>query len=87
VDRATSRRRKCPMKWSNKIAMLGIRGYQIAISPILSRWVRCRFYPTCSEYALTSVQRHGVIQGSKKAFARLRRCNKYNLDSCMDLPD
>jgi putative membrane protein insertion efficiency factor len=75
------------MKWPNKIATLGIRGYQIAISPILSRWVHCRFYPTCSEYALASIQKYGAITGGKKAMARLRRCNKYNLDTCMDLPD
>ena len=74
------------MKWPSRIATLGIWGYRIAISPILSRWVHCRFYPTCSEYALISIRQHGVIRGSKKAIARLRRCNPNNLESCMDLP-
>lgn len=74
------------MKWPSKIATLGIRGYQITISPVLSRFVRCRFYPTCSEYTLVSVKKYGIVRGGKRAIARLRRCNKYNLDSCMDLP-
>ncbi len=75
------------MKLPSKIAALGIRSYQAIISPILSRWVRCRFYPTCSEYALLSIEKYGIVRGSKKTLARLRRCNPYNLDTCIDLPD
>ncbi len=74
------------MKLMNKIAISSIMGYQKIISPILSRWVCCRFYPTCSEYALISIKKHGLIKGIYKTIQRLRKCNKYNLDSCIDLP-
>lgn len=74
------------MKWPSKIGVAAIRGYQTAISPILSRWVRCRFYPTCSEYMLLSIQKSGLIKGGWQGLKRWRRCNPHNLESCMDLP-
>ncbi len=50
-----------------------IRGYQLAISPLLGP--RCRFYPSCSCYAYTAVERFGVIRGSWLALKRLLRCH------------
>jgi putative membrane protein insertion efficiency factor len=71
-----------------KIAMKAVRGYQIFISPVLSDLgVRCRFYPTCSQYAILALQKNGFLKGTKQIFQRLRRCNKYNLDSCIDYPE
>ena len=55
------------------LAMMGmIRLYQRAVSPTLGR--NCRFSPTCSTYAYTSLQRHGLIRGSWLALRRLARC-------------
>lgn len=55
------------------LAMMGmIRLYQRAVSPTLGR--NCRFSPTCSAYAYTSLQRHGLIRGSWLALRRLARC-------------
>lgn len=56
------------------------------ISPILSRRVHCRFYPTCSEYAVLSIRKYGLLRGTQKTIRRLRKCNRYNLDSCIDYP-
>jgi putative membrane protein insertion efficiency factor len=68
-------------------AALGlIRAYQRFLSPVLSRWVCCRFYPTCSEYAYLSIQRNGLMNGTRMSIRRLRRCRPDNLDSCIDLP-
>ncbi len=50
-----------------------IRFYQRKISPLFLP--RCRYYPTCSQYAVEAVERHGVIKGSLLAIARLLRCN------------
>ncbi|MFN2309913.1 MAG: membrane protein insertion efficiency factor YidD [Gammaproteobacteria bacterium] len=49
-----------------------IRGYRYALSP----WVgqHCRFYPTCSCYAETAIERHGVWRGTWLAARRLGRC-------------
>ncbi len=38
----------------------------------------CRFYPTCSEYALESVQKFGVIKGIYKSLKRILRCHPFN---------
>ena len=59
-----------------KILVLFIRGYQYLISPLLGP--HCRFYPTCSSYAQTAVERHGVFRGSWFALRRLARCHPWN---------
>ncbi len=50
-----------------------IRGYQILISPWLAP--RCRYYPTCSQYALEAVEVHGAWRGIWLALKRLGRCH------------
>ncbi len=50
-----------------------IRFYQKKISPLFGP--QCRYYPTCSQYAIEAVERHGVFKGSLLAMARLLRCN------------
>ncbi|MBM3634961.1 MAG: membrane protein insertion efficiency factor YidD [Actinobacteria bacterium] len=50
-----------------------VRGYQRTISPMLPR--RCKYYPTCSEYAVQSIQIYGVSRGLVLAGWRLLRCN------------
>ena len=50
-----------------------LRGYKRWISPMLPR--ACRFVPTCSEYALEAVERHGALRGSWLALTRLLRCH------------
>ena len=50
-----------------------LRFYQRKISPLKKPC--CRFYPSCSEYAVLAIQKHGVIKGSLKALWRILRCN------------
>ncbi|MFH1313285.1 MAG: membrane protein insertion efficiency factor YidD [Candidatus Eisenbacteria bacterium] len=47
--------------------------YQIALSPVLPR--ACRFGPTCSDYALEALKRHGVVRGTILAIRRVLRCH------------
>jgi putative membrane protein insertion efficiency factor len=56
-----------------KVLMGLIRLYQLAISPLLGP--RCRFYPSCSCYALTALERFGVLKGSWLALRRIARCH------------
>lgn len=74
------------MKLLSKIAIFFIRLYQIFISPILSKWVHCKFYPSCSKYSILCIEKYGFYKGIDKTIKRLGKCNKYNLDSCIDLP-
>jgi uncharacterized protein len=52
-----------------------LRGYKRWISPMLPH--ACRFVPTCSEYALEAVERHGAVRGSWLAVTRLLRCHPF----------
>jgi hypothetical protein len=53
-----------------------VRGYQKFISPGLPP--SCRFYPSCSQYALEALQRHGALKGTLLAARRLTRCHPFN---------
>jgi hypothetical protein len=54
-----------------------IRTYQILISPLLPANT-CRFYPTCSSYALGAVRKHGSIRGSWLAVKRVFKCHPFH---------
>jgi uncharacterized protein len=59
-----------------KTILLGlIRFYQLTLSVLIGR--RCRYLPTCSEYASDAIRLHGVKQGSVLAFARACRCHPW----------
>lgn len=58
-----------------RLIVLMIRGYQAAIRPMLP--AACRFTPTCSEYALEAVRRHGAVRGGRLAARRLLRCHPW----------
>jgi putative membrane protein insertion efficiency factor len=53
-----------------------IRGYQLVVSPWLGP--RCRFHPSCSNYALEALEVHGALRGSWLAVRRVGRCHPFN---------
>jgi putative membrane protein insertion efficiency factor len=53
-----------------------IRLYQRTLSPLLGP--KCRFYPSCSNYALEAVQRFGILHGSWLTLRRLGRCHPWH---------
>ena len=52
-----------------------VRGYQLFISPALAP--SCRFEPSCSQYALEALERHGAAAGSYLALKRIGRCQPW----------
>ena len=58
-----------------KMMCVPIKAYQYLIRPCLPPC--CRFYPSCSEYALLSIARHGVFKGAWFAILRLLRCHPW----------
>jgi len=56
--------------------VLLVRFYQRFISPL--RGPTCRFYPSCSAYAVTALTRFGPIRGGWLTLSRLGRCNPWN---------
>lgn len=60
------------MKW----LLIGfLRGYRLVISPLYGDV--CRYYPSCSAYALDAVRRHGALRGSFLAIRRVGRCHPW----------
>ena len=62
-----------------------VRAYQYALSPLLGN--RCRYEPTCSAYALTALQRYGVIRGGWLTVRRLSRCHPWGGHGYDPVPD
>lgn len=61
-----------------------IRGYQRFISPGLP--AACRFYPSCSAYAATAIERHGALRGLWLTFRRLARCHPFHAGGIDPVP-
>jgi len=60
-----------------KLLILLIKFYRKFISPLKGK-PSCRFYPTCSQYALEAVTRYGALKGSYLAIRRLLKCHPFN---------
>ena len=67
------------------LAILPVRVYQLAISPWLP--VSCRYQPTCSEYAIEAVKRHGPGRGTWLAMRRIGRCHPWGGHGFDPVPD
>ncbi|MCX5832632.1 MAG: membrane protein insertion efficiency factor YidD [Deltaproteobacteria bacterium] len=61
---------------AGRIFICSIRVYQLCISPLLIPC--CRFYPTCSEYAITAIRRHGPLKGLLFSARRIFRCHPFH---------
>jgi hypothetical protein len=59
-----------------RLLMALIRGYQLAISPWQGR--NCRFHPTCSQYTLEAIERHGALKGLWLGLRRVLRCHPFH---------
>ena len=62
-----------------------IRGYQLLISPLLGP--TCRYYPSCSAYALEALRVHGAIKGTWLAARRVARCHPWGGSGIDNVPD
>ena len=57
------------------LLILLVRGYQVALSPLLP--AACRYYPTCSHYAIEALEKHGALRGGWLAVKRIARCHPF----------
>jgi putative membrane protein insertion efficiency factor len=64
------------MTWPRRIVLAPIRLYQLLVSPALGQ--RCKYYPSCSEYAAQAIERFGILRGLVLAAWRLLRCNPWS---------
>ncbi len=68
-----------------QLIILALRGYQKYISPMTPP--TCRYYPSCSQYAVIAVQRHGLLKGVPMAVWRVLRCNPWSAGGVDDVPE
>jgi putative membrane protein insertion efficiency factor len=59
-----------------RLLMLPVKFYRAVISPLLPP--RCRFYPTCSRYALEALETHGAVRGSVLTVVRICKCHPFH---------
>ena len=60
-----------------RFLIAAIRFYQVCLSPLTMR-CHCRFYPTCSQYAIEAIEKYGPWKGSLLAVWRILRCNPFS---------
>ncbi len=65
--------------------MLLIRSYQWLLSPLLGN--HCRFYPSCSQYAVEAIERYGALQGCWLALKRILRCHPWHPGGIDPVPE
>ena len=68
-----------------RLLILVLRAYKRLVSPLLGP--RCRFVPSCSEYAMQALGRHGALHGGWLALRRLARCHPLNPGGLDPVPE
>ncbi len=58
-----------------RLAVLLVRAYQVTLGPFLGG--SCRFTPSCSNYAIEALEKHGVVRGTWLAARRILRCRPF----------
>jgi putative membrane protein insertion efficiency factor len=67
------------------VAILLLHGYRALVSPLYGDV--CRYYPSCSAYALGAVQQHGLVAGGALAVRRLLRCHPWAAGGVDEVPE
>ncbi|MCP5421223.1 MAG: membrane protein insertion efficiency factor YidD [Gammaproteobacteria bacterium] len=68
-----------------KVLTALLRAYQWLLSPLLGN--HCRFYPSCSHYAIEAIERHGVVAGAWLALKRVLRCHPWRPGGIDPVPE
>lgn len=76
-----------PRPWALPGALIValLRAYGRFISPLFT--AHCRFYPSCSTYAASAIERHGLLRGGVLAVRRLARCHPFHPGGFDPVPD
>lgn len=69
---------------SGRVLAVAVRAYQWLISPVLPQ--SCRFYPSCSEYAIGALRAHGAGRGTWLALCRIARCHPWSAGGVDPVP-
>ena len=58
-----------------RLLILGVRAYQVGLGPLMPP--SCRYYPSCSAYAIEAIDRHGALRGGVLGLKRILRCHPF----------
>jgi len=58
-----------------RLLVFGVRAYQVGLGPLLP--ASCRYYPSCSAYAIEALERHGALRGTWLSVRRIFRCHPF----------
>lgn len=72
------------MTYPARLMAAGLRGYQRLVSPLFGS--RCRFHPTCSQYAIDALTRFGALRGTYLAVRRVLRCHPWHAGGMDPVP-
>lgn len=61
--------------WTSRIGVALVHAYQLVLSPFVGGG--CRFEPSCSTYAITAIEQHGLLAGGRLAARRLMKCHPF----------
>ncbi len=67
------------------VLVLFVRAYQVVLSPLLPP--ACRYHPTCSNYAIEALEKHGALRGGWLAVKRIARCHPFRPGGFDPVPD
>jgi uncharacterized protein len=73
------------MNLIQKISVIILKAYQYFISPFLGN--NCRFYPSCSAYTQTAIERFGFLRGSWMGLKRISRCHPFHPGGLDPVPE
>ena len=73
------------MNWPRMALIALVRLYQLLISPLLPP--TCRFYPSCSQYALGALARHGAVRGTGLTAVRIAKCHPWHPGGIDPVPE
>ncbi len=68
-----------------KVLIMAVKAYRLLLSPFLGN--NCRYYPTCSEYAVIAIDRHGTVKGGWLAAKRIGRCHPWHSGGLDPVPE
>ncbi len=63
------------LRWVRYVPIGIVRSYQLVLSPLLPP--ACRYFPSCSQYALEALERHGTLRGGWLTVRRIFRCHPF----------
>ncbi len=63
------------MTLSRRLGVVVVRTYQMLLSPFSGG--ACRFEPSCSEYAITAIEHHGLLRGMRLTLVRVSKCHPF----------